>query len=85
MDGSTKTTVTAYYPSKPITKLFVQIEKGVQNTNVEEPPSKMHRLFLRHIFWLRRMDYTVNNAKLVIAVQQQKKIWLKFHIHFYQA
>ena len=42
------------------------------------PHSQIHILLLRHIFWFGRMYYTVNNSKLGIAVQQQKKYGLHF-------
>ena len=44
----------------------------------------MHRSLLRNTPWLIRTEYTANNTELGIAIHQ-KKIWLDFCIHFYQA
>ena len=38
MDYSTHAMVTPYDPSKPITKLFVQIEKGLQISDTANTP-----------------------------------------------
>ena len=68
MEGATKTTITPYYPSNPITKSFIQIDKGIKISDAEMHPSHMTRSLLRHIYWFKKLDYTVKNTNLGISV-----------------
>ena len=52
MEDSTSTMVTNYDTFKPITKLFVQIEKGVQIYDTATTPFKIEQIIAKVYIWL---------------------------------
>ena len=73
MEDYTNDTVTPYYPSKTITKLFVQIEKGIQIADEENTPLTNARIIAKAYLLVQKLDYIPKNTKLGIAVQKKKR------------
>ena len=78
MEDNTNTMVAPYNLFNPITKKSYKFRKEYKSVMQLTPPSQMHRSLLRHIFWFVRLDYTVKNSNLGIAIQNQKQYGLTF-------
>ena len=79
MEYSANNMIPPYYPSKTITKIFIQIEKVVQIANTENTPFKNAQIIFKAYILVHKTVYTVNNAKPGITVQQQKNMALLSH------
>ena len=74
MENATTSMVNTYDTFKPITKLFVQIEKEAKIADSENTPFKNAQIIAKAYLLVQKMDYTVNNARLGIIIQQQKNM-----------
>ena len=76
MEDVKNSMVSPYDTSKTITKLFVPNEKEVQIYNAGNTPFTNSQIIAKAYIWFKKLDYTMNNAKLVIAIYKKKRYGL---------
>ena len=85
MEYSTNTMVTPYDNTNTITKMFNQIQRGVQIVDAENIPfTNVHIIDKTYILLHNTVPYS-EEFKSWDFRPESVKVWLKFCIHFYQA